>query len=53
MAHIDDLPASLSDWLTHLEQAVNSTPKAPLEVGPPRTPGDWSPRVPLLKRLFP
>ena len=53
MAHTDDLPAPLSDWLTDLEQAVNSTPKAPLEVGPPRTPGNWSPRVPLLKRLFP
>ena len=51
--HPDGFPGPVGDWLTHLDQAVSLTAQAPLEVGPPRTTLNWSPRVPLLKRLFP
>jgi general secretion pathway protein A len=52
-AQVDNFADPLGEWLTHLEHVVESTPKAPLEVGAPRTTREWTPQVPWLKRLFP
>ena len=48
-----DVSREVNDWIVGLDDAVEQTPKAPLDTSSPRASRDWNqPHIPLLKRIL-